>query len=71
MTYKPLSTVTGWCHVCAMERRREKIAAEVQDLKEELEREQAAERGGGQALYSRKGRAKAKLKALRAQDKRA
>lgn len=70
MTYKPLSTVTGWCHVCAMERRREKIAAEAQDLKEELEREQAAERGR-QALYSRKGRAKAKLKALRAQDKRA
>lgn len=51
MTYKPLSTVTGWCHVCAMERRREKIAAEAQDLKEELEREQAAERGAPSALF--------------------
>jgi len=34
-----------------MERRREKIAAEAQDLMEELEREQAAERGAPSALF--------------------
>lgn len=38
-----------------MERRREKIAAEVQDLKEELEREQAAERGGAPSALFEEG----------------
>ena len=60
VTYRPLSTVTGWCHVCTMDARRERIAAEVADMEEELRREQAAKRER-QRLYSRKNRAKKRL----------
>ena len=61
VTFRPLSTVTGWCLNCTKEYRRERIAEEVRELEEEVRRQEREERER-QRLYSRKHRAKKKLK---------
>ena len=60
VTYKPLSTVTGWCANCTKETRRERIAEEVREMEEEVRRAER-ENQKRQALYSKKHRIKKKL----------
>lgn len=58
---KPLSSRTGWCAACTKEKRREFLAEQVRDLEEEVRRNEREDRER-QRLYSRKSRAKKKLK---------
>lgn len=58
---KPLSSRTGWCAACTKEKRRELLAEQVRDLEEEVRRNEREDRER-QRLYSRKSRAKKKLK---------
>lgn len=58
---KPLSSRTGWCAACTKENRMERIAEEVRELEEEAKRNERIDRER-QRLYSRKSRAKKKLK---------
>lgn len=61
VTFRPLSTVTGWCANCTKEARRERIAEEVRELEEEVRRQERENRER-QRLYARKHRAKKKLR---------
>lgn len=63
VTRKPLSSVTGWCANCTKEERRGRIAEEVRELEEEVRRAQREDRER-QALYSKKSRARKKLRNL-------
>ena len=58
---KPLSGRTGWCAACTKEKRRETIAEQVRNLEEEVRRNEREDKER-QRLYSRKSRAKKKLK---------
>lgn len=58
---KPLSSRTGWCAACTKEKRREFLAEQVRDLEEEVRRNEREDKER-QRLYSRKSRAKKKLK---------
>lgn len=58
---KPLSSRTGWCSACTKESRCDAIAEQVRELEEEVRRNERIERER-QRLYSRKSRAKKKLK---------
>lgn len=58
---KPLSSRTGWCAACTKETRCEIIAGQVRDLEEEVRRNERVDRER-QRLYSRKARAKKKLR---------
>lgn len=60
ITFKPLSTVTGWCANCTKEQRSERIAEEVREMEEEVRRSERENRRR-QALYSKKHRIKKKL----------
>lgn len=62
--FRPLSSVTGWCASCTKALRRKTLADEVRRLEEEVRRERDEDRAR-QALYSRKHRAKEKLKKTR------
>lgn len=63
-TSRPLSGRTGWCSVCTKAQRRERMAEEVRELEEEARREEEENRAR-QCLYSRKSRAKKKLKGMK------
>ena len=56
-----VSSRTGWCAACTKENRMERIAEEVRELEEEAKRNERIDRER-QRLYSRKSRAKKKLK---------
>lgn len=58
---KPLSSRTGWCSACTKSKRRERIAEEVREIEEEVRRNEMEDKAR-QRLYSRKDRAKKKLK---------
>lgn len=58
---KPLSSRTGWCAACTKEQSVERIADEVRNLEEEVRRNERIDRER-QRLYSRKSRARKKLK---------
>lgn len=63
-TSRPLSSRTGWCSVCTMSTRRERMAEEVRDVQEESRRIEE-ERKARQALYARKSRAKKRAKQMK------
>ena len=60
-TSKPLSGRTGWCAACTKEHRIGAIAEQVREMEEEVMRNEMLDREK-QRLYSRKSRARKKLK---------
>ncbi len=68
-TRKPLNPVTGWCANCTKEARRDRISEEVRELEEEVSRSEREDRER-QRLYSRKHRAKKKLKLMKKDENR-
>ena len=60
-TSKPLSGRTGWCAACTKEHRIGAIAEQVREMEEEVMRNEMLDREK-QRLYSRRSRAKKKLK---------
>ena len=61
---KPLNPATGWCANCTKEARRSRIAEDVRSMEEEVRRMEREDRER-QRLYSRKNRAKKKLKSMK------
>ena len=66
---RPLSPSTGWCANCTREARRGRMAEEVREIEEEARRTEREERER-QRLYSRKYRAKEKLKSMKKDENR-
>ncbi|WP_302152571.1 hypothetical protein [uncultured Enorma sp.] len=66
VTFRPLSTVTGWCANCTKEARRDRIAEEVREMEEEVRRAERENRER-QALYSKKHRMKKKLESMKSE----
>lgn len=60
LTARPLSSKTGWCSNCTKEQNIERLASEVRQLEEEVEREKRNNRER-QRLYNRKYVARKKL----------
>lgn len=58
---RPLSSRTGWCAACTKEKRCELIAEQVREMEEEVRRNERIDKER-QRLYSRRSRARKKLK---------
>ena len=66
---KPLNPATGWCANCTKEARRSRIAEDVRSMEDEVRRMEREDRER-QRLYSRKNRAKKKLKSMKSDENR-